>query len=65
VNITIHTPDCRPMAEEARLGDELSRLLGWDPVIVSSVVENVAQSRSINDVQDIIDVSVVMPPESH
>jgi hypothetical protein len=49
------------MALEKGLQDELSILLGWDPAIVVSVVENVCQARSIEDVAELITVSMMTP----
>lgn len=42
---------------ETCLKNELSIELGWDPLIIESVVENIKQARSLEDVKDIVDVS--------
>lgn len=46
------------MTDEARLKEELSRLLGWDPMIVDSVCANIFQARSLDDIADIVEVGV-------
>lgn len=44
------------MADENSLKEDLSRLLGWDPMIIDSVVQNISQAASLADVMDIVEV---------
>ena len=44
--------------EDQKLKDELSRLLGWDPMILNGVCSNIFAARQLEDVMELVDVSV-------